>query len=187
MIVSTSNERIEPRLGPTSFLILGLIGLRGPSTSYQLKVAAGRSVAYFWPFPHTQFYAEPARLESLGLLEVEGEDGGRRRKVYSLTDEGRAALNQWLETPPDGVLELRDVAVLQLFFSEFMSTDDLRQLAAAQVALYEERLKVYADITAVNAFRVGRQDRRMAPLTLGVRIAELFKDFWSEIEANPPA
>jgi PadR family transcriptional regulator AphA len=107
--------------------------------------------------------------------------------VYSLTDEGRAALNQWLETPPDGVLELRDVAVLQLFFSEFMSTDDLRQLAAAQVALYEERLKVYADITAVNAFRVGRQDRRMAPLTLGVRIAELFKDFWSEIEANPPA
>jgi PadR family transcriptional regulator, regulatory protein AphA len=185
--VSMSSERTEPRLGPTSFLILGLIGLRGPSTPYQLKVAAGRSVAYFWPFPHTQFYAEPARLQGLGLLEGEGENGGRRRKVYSLTEDGRAALNSWLKTPPQDVLELRDIAVLQLFFSEFMSTEDLRELAAAQVALYEQRMKTYAEIAAVNASRVGRQDRRMAPLTLGVRIAELFKEFWSEIEANPPA
>ena len=180
-------ENAELRLSPTSYLILGLIGLRGPSTPYQLKVAVGRSVAYFWPFPHTQFYAEPARLAEQGLLTVEEERGGRRRKVYRQTDRGRAALDDWLATPPVDVLELRDMAVLQLFFSEFMSTEDLIELAASQVRLYEQRIRDYEQIAAVNAFRRGAQDRRMAPLVLGTRIAELFREFWAEIEADPPA
>ena len=49
------------RLGPTSYLVLGMVAVRGPSTPYELKRAVARSVGYFWPFPHAQFYAEPAR------------------------------------------------------------------------------------------------------------------------------
>ena len=80
------------RLSPVSYTVLGLIGLRGPSTPYELKSAAARSIAYFWPFPHSQLYSEPIRLAAAGLLKEVREIGGRNRKVYSLTDEGRLAL-----------------------------------------------------------------------------------------------
>lgn len=59
------------RLTVTSFLVLGLIALRGPSTSYDLKRASGHSIGYFWPFPHAQLYSEPRKLADAGLLTVE--------------------------------------------------------------------------------------------------------------------
>jgi len=37
-----------------------------------------------------------AEFERLGLLTAEQEQGGRRRRVYSLTEEGRSALGAWL-------------------------------------------------------------------------------------------
>ena len=58
------------RLTTTSYVVLGMIAMRGPSTSYDLKRAVGHSVGYFWPFPHAQLYSEPKRLVELGLLEV---------------------------------------------------------------------------------------------------------------------
>ena len=73
-----------------SCLVLGLIGLRGPSTPYDLKRAISRSVSYFWPFPHSQLYDEPERLVAAGLLSRTVETSGRRRKLYKLTTQGRA-------------------------------------------------------------------------------------------------
>ena len=65
------------RAGPVSYLVLGIIALRGPSTSYDLKRFVQLSVGHFWPFPHTQLYAEPARLAEAGLLEETQEESGR--------------------------------------------------------------------------------------------------------------
>jgi PadR family transcriptional regulator, regulatory protein AphA len=57
------------RLGPVSYLVLGIIAMRGPTTPYDLKRFVQLSIGHFWPFPHTQLYAEPARLAEAGLLE----------------------------------------------------------------------------------------------------------------------
>ena len=68
------------RLSPTSYLVLGLIGLRGASTPYDLKRAVSRSVSYFWPFPHSQLYGEPERLDDVVVgagLEPEHRVGVR--------------------------------------------------------------------------------------------------------------
>ena len=92
------------RLSNTSYVVLGMIGLRGPSTPYDLKRGIGHSVGYFWPFPHAQLYAEPERLERMGLLAVQPEESGRRRKVYTLTGPGRAALREWLSSPDQRAL-----------------------------------------------------------------------------------
>jgi DNA-binding PadR family transcriptional regulator len=72
----------------TSYLVLGMIKLRGPSTSYELKRAVGRSVGYFWPFPHAQLYREPVHLVEAGLLEEQQESEGRRRRIYTITPTG---------------------------------------------------------------------------------------------------
>ncbi len=67
------------RAGPVSYLVLGIVAVRGPSTSYDLKRFVQLSIGHFWPFPHTQLYAEPARLAEAGLLEETQEESGRRR------------------------------------------------------------------------------------------------------------
>ena len=174
------------RLNPVSYTVLGLIGLRGPSTPYDLKRAAARSIAYFWPFPHSQLDSEPTRLAEAGLLVETRESGGRNRKVYSLTDEGRRALTDWLAKPPTETYELRDMALLQLQFFEFASREELIALACQQGDLHRERLKTYDEIAARYGKRYGGQ-RRMAGLRFGVLMEQAFIDFWDDIAQNPPA
>jgi PadR family transcriptional regulator, regulatory protein AphA len=175
----------EMRLSPSSYVILGLIGLRGPSTPYQLKRAVGRSIAYFWPFKHAQLYSEPERLAVAGLLIKESESGGRNRKIYSLTDEGRLALSRWLAEPPDDPYELRDMAILQLQFSQFTSRENIISLANQQLKLHRERLATYDGITARFADSLAGK-RRIAPLRFGVLLEQAYITFWEEIAANPP-
>lgn len=173
------------RLGPTSYAVLGLIGLRGPSTPYELKRTAARTIAYFWPFPHSQLYSEPTRLAAGGLLKEVREFGGRNRKVYSLTDEGRLALTEWLATPPEEAYEIRDTALLQLQFFEFASREELVDLARHQGALHQERLKTYKEIRDRHHQRFGHK-RRMAPLRMGELLEQAYITFWNEIIADPP-
>lgn len=102
------------RLTATSFAVLALLDQFGASTSYDIKGAIERSISNFWNVPHTTAYEEPARLAAAGYLSVHEEEGGRRRRVYSLTDRGHAALREWAAGPP-APPQLRDELVLKLF------------------------------------------------------------------------
>ena len=106
----------DDRLRPVSYIVLGLLATAGPQTSYELKHNASVSVGFFWPFPHSQLYAEPQRLVGLGLLDEVREEGGRRRRTYTINDDGRAALIAWLGEPPEPA-QYRDPAMLRLFFA----------------------------------------------------------------------
>lgn len=174
-----------PELTVTSYLVLGIIRLRGPSTSYELKRAVSRSVGYFWPFPHAQLYREPVNLVEAGLLEEQQESTGRRRRVYSITAAGEEALRTWLREPVQKMLELRDLAQLKLLFSDLMSTEELVALARNQEALHRTRLTEYEQIAARYRDRPG-VGRRIAPITMGLMIEQDEIRFWSDIAEHPP-
>lgn len=108
-------ERKSIRLSGTSYAVLSLIGFLGEATPYDLKRTMALSIEHFWPVPHTTFYAEPARLAAAGYLEERQEQHGRRRKLYTLTAEGRAALDAWVAQPQAAPPELRDEALLKIF------------------------------------------------------------------------
>lgn len=103
------------RLTGTSYAVLTLLVHFGEATPYDLKQALERSVENFWPVPHTTFYAEPARLAEAGYLTVRQERGGRRRKLYSLTERGRSALSRWASSPELADGQLRDEGTLKIF------------------------------------------------------------------------
>jgi PadR family transcriptional regulator, regulatory protein AphA len=103
------------RLTSTSYAVMSLLSLLGEATPYDLKQALERSIENFWPVPHTTFYAEPARLATGGLLSEHQEAGGRRRKLYALTEEGRSALQQWTSSAEVAPPQLRDEGVLKIF------------------------------------------------------------------------
>lgn len=172
-----------PRLSVLSYVVLGLIGLRGPSTSYDLKRAIGHSVGYFWPFPHAQLYSEPQRLAEAGLLTMATEDGGRRRRTYGLTDLGRLAVREWLAEPEGEPMQVRDVAELKLFFAELGEEGDVRRLALSQVAQHSERIQVYEDIARRFAKRP-EISARMVPLRLGLAMERAVLGVWEEIVAE---
>lgn len=130
-------------LTPTSYIVLGLLERLGEATPYDLKATVGRSVGNFWSVPHSALYAEPERLAGSGLVEERRERGGRRRRIYSLTGGGRAALDAWRAEPGAQLPELRDHALLKLFFGA-----DPALLAAAQLDRHREKLARYEKLKA---------------------------------------
>jgi PadR family transcriptional regulator AphA len=139
IVWSMSNEHstsMTAPLTPTSYLVLGLLAREGPSTPYDLKRHVAATIGHFWSFPHALLYKEPPHLVRLGLLTEEREQEGRRRRLFTITDAGRQALRAWLSRPARQPTELRDLALLQLFFADLEPT-------AARLAIAEEQLEMH--------------------------------------------
>ena len=168
------------RLSTTSYVVLGMIALRGPSTPYDLKRAVGHSVGYFWHFPHAQLYSEPERLRDAGLLDRVSEQDGRRRKTYSLTDEGRDAVRAWLASPTDEHFQMRDIAELKLFFNEVGDPSDVHRLAEEQIVQHRMRIADYEQM--VERFGDRPEARpRMITVELGLEMEYAALRFWQAL------
>jgi DNA-binding PadR family transcriptional regulator len=85
---------------PHTFGLLGMLAIRS-WTSYELTHQVRRSLRFMWQTSEGHLYREQARLVACGWASVETEPAGRRtRKRYSITEEGRRALAEWLSTEP---------------------------------------------------------------------------------------
>ncbi|MBV8256587.1 MAG: helix-turn-helix transcriptional regulator [Actinobacteria bacterium] len=81
-----------------SYSVLVLVG-RGGASAHDLVQMMRDGPIYHAAAP-SQYYAEPKRLERLGLLESSREPGRtRERTVYRLTDAGVEALREWMAEP----------------------------------------------------------------------------------------
>ena len=165
----------DARLGPSDYVILGILAAAGPMTTYGLKRAIASSVGYYWPFPHAQLYAESARLATLGLLSETQEGGGRRRRVYSITPGGRAAVGSWLETPTPEPAQFRDLGLLKLAFGSLAGPEAVAALARDQAAAHAERLAAYE---AYPGYPMEPHVR--LTLELGLRYERAALGFWQE-------
>ncbi len=130
-------------LTSTSYLVLGLIEREGPSTPYDLKRHVAATIGHFWSFPHALLYKEPPRLVVMGHLTERREADGRRRRLFTITDRGRGALQIWLGRPAQEPTELRDAGLLQLFFADLGDPDDRRAIAIAQLSIHRAALARY--------------------------------------------
>jgi PadR family transcriptional regulator AphA len=166
------------QLTPVSYVVLGLVA-QGATTSYDMKQKAARSVGYFWSFPHSQLYAEPARLVELGLLAEEREQRGRRRHTYTITAAGNAALDEWLRQPTSEPTQVRDTGLLKLFFGESLTRDEVVALARAQELAHRQRLAVYEAIE--QAVEI---PSHAATLRAGLLFERTFAEFWHEVSKS---
>lgn len=168
-------------LTPTSYVVLGLVAQCGPSTSYDLKQAVGRSIGNFWSFPHAQLYTEPARLAEAGFLDEKREQGGRRRRTYTITEQGRRALARWLAESTAGGYEVRDSGLLKLFFADLAGDPEVvRKLAAEQLQAHSDRLATYREIDA-QLEQQGITDHTRATLRFGLWYEQAAVQFWQEV------
>ncbi len=180
-------------LTSTSYLVLGLIEREGPSTPYELKRHVAATIGHFWTFPHALLYKEPARLVELGLLTEEREPAGRRRRLFSITDRGRAAIHAWLAKPSQESTELRDAGLLQLFFADLGSADDRRALAVVQLAIHRAALARYeADrwaegvLTGSDGAARTVEHWRGVTLPMGLLYERAAVEFWEGVAGPAP-
>ncbi len=109
-------------LTTTSYAILGFLAIR-PWSTYELAKQMRRNFHYFWPRAESNLYAEPKRLISAGLVHARSRPvGQRRRTVYSITVQGRRALEQWLRQPADAS-RLEAEPLVKLAFAENSTKD----------------------------------------------------------------
>ena len=167
----------DVQLTPTSYVVLGLLSLAGEATPYDLKQSVAQSVGYFWAIPHSQLYAEPARLAKAGYAQEKRERGGRRRRHYSLTERGRKALEAWAAAPPEGSWELRDPGLLKLFFGADPAT-----LAQQQLEMHGRRLAEYEALLA--GAGPGVAPGPLLALEAGIGHEREYVRFWKRIAAG---
>jgi PadR family transcriptional regulator AphA len=127
----------EP-LSPTGRVILGMVA-RGVRSGYEIKQLVDKSTRHFWAASYGQIYPELRRLETDGLIKGRPDPSGARAKVvYELTPDGKQALRDWLLSDAGLLYELRDEAMLKLFFSDIEPGTALRTIRAMR-ALHERK------------------------------------------------
>ncbi|MFK7920008.1 MAG: PadR family transcriptional regulator [Ilumatobacter sp.] len=161
------------RLTTSSYAVLGLLAVR-PWTGYELTQQAIRSLRFAWPKSERLLYAEPKKLVEHGLATALQESVGQRnRSVYTITERGRTALQEWMSTAPEPpVLEAE--ALLRLLFAENGSVDDLTAALDQMAADAAER---YAQVAAIN---IGYLDG-LHPFPQRTHLSVLFATFQLEL------
>ena len=111
-------------LTTTSYAVLGLLSVRS-WTAYELTKQMNRSLSHIWPRAVSAIYKEPKYLVAHGLATASVEDNGERRRTrYSITEEGRTALKQWL-AQPSAPPQFESEALVRVEFAEQGGKEDL--------------------------------------------------------------
>ena len=132
-----------------AYVILGFLTKADhPLSGYDIKQWVDTSVRYFFAASFGQIYPELKKLNEAGLIEGESNaTGGRARTEYSITEAGRDELRKWL-LQPETRLEMRDEAVLRIFFSGALTKQEklakLQQMRADRVNSFEALKAVHS-------------------------------------------
>ena len=167
--------------------ILGLL-TQSPMTGYDLKNHRfDASIAHFWPADQAQIYrtldkmAEDAWVES----HVEFQEDRPNRKVYSITKDGQAELRRWLLLP-QSLPPYREPFLIQLFFAEDLSNEEMIALLESQRDAHQERLKGYLAIPLPTLDQLS-EDRQTSlqrlTLEMGIQIEQAYLN-WFELAIN---
>jgi DNA-binding PadR family transcriptional regulator len=126
------------------YKLLGMLA-RQPMSGYDLTSHLKQRLVPFGPISHTQIYPALASLERKGLVRyhvVEQQAVRPDKKVYELTEEGRAALRQWVESPTPLVF-LYDEFFLKAYSLWLADPERMIERFREQAQLHQEKLALY--------------------------------------------
>jgi DNA-binding PadR family transcriptional regulator len=152
-----------------------------PASGYRLSQEFGESAGSFWYASHSQIHPELKRLEQAGLVESRAETGDSRgTKLYSITTDGRAELDRWLEQGTD-YAPMRDVERVRLLFLDQQPLEVIRKHFETHLDHHQRLLETYtAQLEQVERGTFPRLVKRLAsqpepthPLVVGLKVLAL--------------
>lgn len=117
-------------------VILGLLS-HEELTGYEIKKRMDTALKYFWNASYGSIYPALSDLVDRGLATRQEDTETKRTKlVYTITDEGRDYLKQWLSQP---VIkdELRYETLLKLFFG----AEQGEEQALSHIEAFEAKIR----------------------------------------------
>ncbi len=126
----------------------GLLALLAtePKHGYQLKVDFEQATGDAWPLNIGQVYSTLQRLERDGLVTADDTDPDR--KVYAVTEDGRAWLAAWLETPAPAAVARRDELAMKVLLATVAGSVPPPVVIARQRANTMRSLQDYTTLKA---------------------------------------
>lgn len=113
---------------------------QGPCYGYQLRTEFNRRTGSLWPLNVGQVYNTLERLERDGLVARAGADE-QGHVFYRITDDGRADVRAWLDSPVVRV-PARDELTVKLAMIATLPGVDLADAMATQRSAAEHRLRL---------------------------------------------
>jgi len=134
------------------FALLGLLNQQS-MTGYDITRQFKHTINEFWHANHSQIYPELKKLTDEGLVVFRIENGENliNKKVYTITDKGRADFIKWLEKDEPIPVTPKEVFRLRTFFCSDMDTVRREELFRSQLVQHEDRLQ-YLINNKVNSF-----------------------------------
>lgn len=121
------------------YIILGFL-LHSEMSGYDIKRFMQTSTANFYEASFGSIYPMLGKMEQSGLVSSnEFVEGGKYRKLYSITDAGRKAFLEWLEQP----IELnrdKHTHLVRIFFYGWLKPEKVRELVGAYISAMEAEL-----------------------------------------------
>jgi len=119
-----------PEPNTLGYAILQLLE-RAPLSGYDVKKQFASSLGYGWYAHDSQIYPQLKQLERLGfvLSHVEASSAGPERRVYAITDSGRAALAGWLQSPVDDSRQKSEL-MLRVWSQDLIPPDAFKTMLA---------------------------------------------------------
>ena len=130
----------------TRTLCLGVLN-RGDASGYEIKKSFEEGpLAHFQEASFGSIYPALTRLTAEGLVVCRDQRQDKRpdKKLYSITNAGRSALQSALHRPPSDD-EVRSDFLFVLFFAHLLPTATLNRLIDDRIAWYESVLQRMTD------------------------------------------
>ena len=118
-----------------------------PMTGYELAKTFDSSIGFFWKADHQQIYRELARLRDRGHINGREvvQSGKPNKLVYSLTNEGRAALKHWAARPSSPA-SIKDDLLVRFYALDSIELEPMRADLMARLEYHRDRLARYERI-----------------------------------------
>jgi PadR family transcriptional regulator, regulatory protein AphA len=170
-------------LTSSDYVVLGMVGL-GARSGYEITQTVALSIRFFWTISPAQVYPSLTKLEQAGLLRGRDEpQGNRPRRVYELTEAGSEGFHEWLRRLEPVPFELRDIAMVELFFADALEPADARQLLEKVKARSQERVTTLQAIrSAADAASQDGYAHPLLTLELGIAFHQAMLDVCKRFE-----
>lgn len=126
----------------TVYIILGLLNHENLS-GYDIKKRIEFMISQFWEVGYGQIYPTLKTLEERGLvIKRPGTDSkGPEKNLYTITDEGREVLTEWLRVPEQKEYTKYEI-LLKLYFGSLVSIQDNQNRIEAFKARHLQNLSM---------------------------------------------
>lgn len=157
------------------YAILGLLNGQ-PLSGYDLKKIIAESELFYWSGNNNQIYNSLVALHRAGLVtqDVQPQAALPARKVYTITEAGRAALRAWLLSEPE-LPEARAPFLIRLAFTGPLDGGELLDLLARYEDEVRVRLQMLRAAPGLGPLPAANNPRQQRVL---LRVGEALVDGW---------